>query len=178
MLSDAEIRRAIDHGGLVVSPIEDEQIQPASIDLRLASIARLYHQSAQPVDPTDETTFPLHTTAPLSDPLSDWLSDWLLPGEFVLGSTIERVALPLDIGARIEGKSTLGRLGLVVHVTAGYVDPGFDGTLTLELLNVAQWPIRLSYGMRIAQLSFDRCGEPSTGYRGRYQGQDGVTPAR
>lgn len=180
VLSDRSITEALATGRLVIEPIAEDAVQPASIDIRLGGEFRVFrnHREAyidvrQPVEALTETV-----TIEPDEPFV------LHPGEFVLGTTLERVTLADDLVARVEGKSSLGRLGLLVHATAGYVDPGWDGQLTMELSNVATLPIRLYYAMKIGQLSFlelttkaDRpYGHP--GLRSRYQGQSGPTASR
>lgn len=148
ILSDYDIRDAIFDGKIVVAPFDEENLQPASLDLTL--------------DPRLAGVHPATYNVGISD------GGFLLePGQFFLGATFEYLELPNDIVARLEGKSTLGRQGLIVHSTAGYVDPGFRGHITLELSTFA--PITLTEGQPIAQLSFHRLSSPSSGYRGKYQ---------
>ena len=156
ILSDRDIRAEIASGRIVIDPYTPEAVQPSSVDLHIDRRVRVFRNTRYPfidvrvdqpdltelVEITDDEPFILH------------------PGEFVLGSTLERVALPDDLVARLEGKSSLGRLGLLIHSTAGYVDPGWDGNLTLELSNVANLPITLYYGMKIGQISFQRLTSP------------------
>lgn len=154
ILSDRDIRRYLEEGKIAIEPLENLglQIQPSSVDLRLGNQFKVFH----------------HTKKAFIDPLRDDAEEYtetievkekepfiLHPGEFVLGCTRERIALGDDIVARVEGRSSLGRLALLVHATAGYVDPGFRGNLTLELSNVGKMPIALYPGMRICQLSFE-----------------------
>ncbi len=180
VLSDRTIRREIEAGRIVVEPLAPDAIQPASVDLRLGKLFRVFRNSRIPfidvkreypdltelVEIDEETPFILH------------------PGEFALAVTYERVRLPDDIVGRLEGKSSLGRLGLLVHSTAGYVDPGWDGYLTLELSNVANLPIALYYKMKVSQISFLRLTEPaehpygSAALGSKYQGQAEPTPSR
>jgi dCTP deaminase len=172
-LSGRTIRRLLDEGRIGIDPYEPALMQPSSLDVRADRYFRVFRNSRYPfidvkaqqeeltelVEVADDEAFILH------------------PGEFVLGSTLERVTLPDDLVARLEGKSSLGRLGLLIHSTAGYVDPGWKGNLTLELSNVANLPIALYHGMRIGQISFFRMSSPverpygSPELRSRYQGQ-------
>ena len=180
ILSDRDIRKALDGGRIGIEPFEDSDVQPSSVDLRVDRYFRTFHNARHPyidvkkpmedltemVEASDEGPFILH------------------PGEFVLGSTCERVRLSDDLVARLEGKSSLGRLGLLIHSTAGYVDPGFEGHLTLELSNVATLPITIYPGMKIGQISFFELSSPAESPYGsarlgsKYQGQRGPTPSR
>lgn len=180
ILSDRSIRNALDAERIVIDPLTPGSIQPSSVDLRLDRHFLVFrnHTMAiidvkqdlsaltEPVEVTGDDPFVLH------------------PGEFVLGSTLERVALPDDLVARLEGKSSLGRLGLLIHSTAGFVDAGWDGQLTLELSNVATLPITLYPGMKIGQISFMQMSSPadhpygSDGVGSKYQGQVGPRPSR
>jgi dCTP deaminase len=180
VLSDRTIRRLLDEGRIGIEPYEEELLQPSSVDVRVDRLFRVFRNSRYPfidvkqemeeltelVEVDSEEAFILH------------------PGEFVLGSTLERITLPDDLVARLEGKSSLGRLGLLIHSTAGFIDPGWDGHVTLELSNVANLPITIYYGMKIGQLSFVQLSEPAehpygTGELGsKYQGQIGPTPSR
>ncbi len=180
ILSDATIRAEIASGRIVVDPFDDDMVQPSSIDVRLDDRFLVFRSHTRAVidvkkDLTDLTEM---TTATDEEPFI------LHPGEFVLGSTSERVSLPADIVGRIEGKSSLGRLGLLIHTTAGFVDAGFEGYLTLELSNVATLPITLYPGMKIGQISFlrmDRAAETPYGsdsLGSKYSGQVGPTPSQ
>ena len=180
VLSDRSIRRLVEQGRIGIEPYEPELMQPSSLDVRVDRYFRVFRNSRYPfidvkaqqedltevVEVEDEEAFILH------------------PGEFVLGSTLERVTLPDDLVARLEGKSSLGRLGLLIHSTAGFIDPGWDGHVTLELSNVANLPITIYPGMKIGQLSFVQLSEPaerpygSKGIGSKYQGQRGPTPSR
>jgi dCTP deaminase len=180
LLSDRDILAELDAGRVQLDPLTRDMIQPSSIDVRLDKFFRVFDNHKYPhIDPAadqseltrevevgNDETFVLH------------------PGEFVLGSTYEVVTLPDDIAARLEGKSSLGRLGLLTHSTAGFIDPGFSGHVTLELANVATLPIKLYPGMKIGQLCFFRLSSPaenpygSSKYGSRYQGQRGPTPSR
>ncbi|MFN2483352.1 MAG: dCTP deaminase [Candidatus Limnocylindria bacterium] len=173
VLSDRDIRAQIEAGGIVIDPYEPSAVQPSSIDLHLDRRFRVFANSRHPyIDVRVEQ--PDLTELVEIDEDGPFI---LHPGEFVLASTVERVALPEDIVARLEGKSSLGRLGLLIHSTAGYVDPGWDGNLTLELSNVANLPIALYWGMKIGQISFQRMSSPvdrpyGTGELGsKYRGQ-------
>ena len=152
VLSDRDIRAEIEAGRIVIDPFEPEAVQPSSVDLHLDNRFRVFRNSRYPfIDVRQEQ--------PELTELVEVAGDEpfiLHPGEFVLGSTLERVSLPDDVVARLDGKSSLGRLGLLIHSTAGFVDPGWDGNLTLELSNVANLPITLYDGMRIGQISFQR----------------------
>jgi len=180
VLSDRSIKEEIALGRLVVDPLDREAIQPASIDLRLGDSFRLFRATARAYvdvrEPVDDLTELVS--------IGDGEPFVVQPGVFCLGSTLESITLPDDIVARVDGKSSLGRLGLLVHATAGYVDPGWTGRLTLELSNQSQMPIALYQGMRIAQISFLRLtsavdrpyGSPGLG--SKYQSQEGPTPSR
>jgi dCTP deaminase len=180
VLSDRSIKEALSSGRIRVEPLDPDDIQPASVDIHLSAKFQVFHNSRYPfIDPIREQVDLMESVeATREEPFV------LHPGEFVLGATVERIVLPDDVVARLEGKSSLGRLGLLIHSTAGYVDPGWEGTLTLELSNVANLPIVLSPGMPIGQVSFfqlttavDRpYGTPGLG--SRYQGQVDPTPSR
>jgi dCTP deaminase len=172
VLSDRTIRAQLASGRLVIEPFDESLLQPSSVDVRVADQFRVFHNNRRPFidvrEPSDDLTEVVDVAA------GDRFI--LHPGEFVLGSTLERVVLPDDLVARLEGKSSLGRLGLLIHSTAGYVDPGFDGTITLELSNVAKLPISIHPGMAIGQISFLQMTTPvDAPYRGKYQGQSGPT---
>ena len=180
VLSDRTIRRLLDEGRIGIDPYEASLLQPSSVDVRVDRYFRVFRNSRYPfidvktnqedltevVEVTDDEAFILH------------------PGEFVLGSTLERVTLPEDVVGRLDGKSSLGRLGLLIHSTAGFIDPGWDGHVTLELSNVANLPITIYSEMKIGQLSFVQLSEPaerpygSEGIGSKYQGQRGPTPSR
>jgi dCTP deaminase len=180
ILSDRSIAEALASGRLVIDPIGEDALQPASIDIRLDRQFRVFRQHRRAYidvrEPVDDLTD--------IEEVADDEPFVLHPGEFVLGSTLERVKLGNDIVARVEGKSSLGRLGLLVHATAGYVDPGWDGHLTMELSNVSNLPVRLYYGMKIGQLSFADLTTPADrpygapGLHSKYQGQTGPTASR
>ncbi len=177
LLSDRDIRDEIEGGRVVLDPYEPEMVQPSSIDVRIDRYFRLFdnHKYAV-IDPSQPQ--PDLTRLVEVDPDEPFV---LHPGEFVLASTYEVVTLPDDVAARLEGKSSLGRLGLLTHSTAGFIDPGFSGHVTLELSNVATLPITLWPGMKIGQLCFFRLSSAAehpygtTGYGSRYQGQRGPT---
>jgi dCTP deaminase len=180
LLSDRDLRKELESGRLGVDPFDEAMLQPSSIDVRLDRFFRVFNNTRYThIDPSqqqddltslveadDEVPFVLH------------------PGEFVLGSTFEMARLPDDLAGRLEGKSSLGRLGLLTHSTAGFIDPGFEGHITLELSNVANLPITLWPGMKIGQLCLFRLSSAaehpygSTAAGSRYQGQRGPTPSR
>jgi dCTP deaminase len=180
ILSDISIREELDAGGIVIDPLGKNAVQPSSVDLHVDRYFRVFRNDTTPfIDPKqaqEDLTELVEVT--------EGGSFILHPGEFVLGSTLERVALGNDLVARLEGKSSLGRLGLLIHSTAGFVDAGWDGHLTLELSNVANLPIAIYPGMKIGQISFLRMttaaerpyGTSET--QSKYQGQRGPTPSR
>src|ERR671923_677382 len=180
VLSDRTIRRLIGEGRIHIEPFDEELVQPSSVDVRVDRYFRVFHNARHPFIDVKE---PMEDLTELVE-VSDSGPFILHPGEFVLGSTLERISLPDDLVARLEGKSSLGRLGLLIHSTAGFIDPGWDGYLTLELSNVANLPITLYPGMKIGQISFFRltsAAEKPYGSRERgskYQGQRGPTPSR
>lgn len=180
LLSDRDIRAEVDAGRVVLDPWDPAMVQPSSVDVRLDRYFRLFDNHKYPViDPAQDQ--PELTRLVEVDPAEGFV---LHPGEFVLGSTLETVTLPDDLAARVEGKSSLGRLGLLTHATAGFVDPGFSGHVTLELSNVATLPIMLWPGMKIGQFCFMRLTSPaehpygSATYGSHYQGQRGPTASR
>jgi dCTP deaminase len=156
VLSDGDIRAEIEAGRIVIDPYVPEAVQPSSVDLHLDNRFRVFRNSRYPYIDVREEQPELTELVEIRDDEPFILH----PGEFVLGSTLERVELPNDLVARLEGKSSLGRLGLLIHSTAGYVDPGWEGNLTLELSNVANLPITLYDGMKIGQISFQRLSSP------------------
>ena len=180
LLSDVDLRKELDSGRLVLDPLDPAMLQPSSIDVRLDRYFRVFQNSRythiDPMQQQDELTTQVEPEG--DDPFV------LHPGEFVLGSTWEVVTLPDDLAGRLEGKSSLGRLGLLTHSTAGFIDPGFTGHITLELSNVATLPIKLWPGMKIGQLCLFKLSSPaehpygSPVYGSRYQGQRGPTPSR
>src|SRR5919106_3653897 len=180
VLSDRHIREQLEGGGIVIDPLDENAIQPSSVDVRVDRFFRVFRNDTTPyIDPKKAQ----EDLTELVE-VEDGNAFILHPGEFVLGSTLERVALGNDLVARLEGKSSLGRLGLLIHSTAGFVDAGWDGHLTLELSNVANLPIAIYPGMPIGQISFLRMTtEASLPYgsketRSKYQGQKGPTPSR
>ena len=180
LLSDRDILAEIDAKRVQLDPFDAAMVQPSSIDVRLDRFFRVFENHKYPhIDPAEEQPDLTRLVEP------DAEEPFILhPGEFVLGSTYELVSLPDDVAARLEGKSSLGRLGLLTHSTAGFIDPGFSGHVTLELSNVATLPIKLWPGMKIGQLCFFRLSSPaehpygSAKYGSRYQGQRGPTPSR
>jgi len=180
VLSDRTIKEELAAGRLAIKPLNERDIQPASVDLHLDRWFRIFRVTSRSyVDvrkPMDDLTeqVEINRNTPF----------FLQPGSFALGCTLESVTLPDDIVARLDGRSSLGRLGLLVHATAGYVDPGWTGKLTLELSNQSQMPIALYYGMKVSQISFLRMSTPverpygSSGLASKYQGQTGPTPSR
>jgi dCTP deaminase len=180
VLSDGTIRRLVAEGRVRIDPWDDSMVQPASVDLRLGNSFRVFHNHR--ITAIDLADPPRNLTEHVEIDPNDSFS--IHPGEFVLGRTQEHVELPDDIVARIEGKSSLGRLGLIVHATAGFVDPGFRGTLTLEITNLTRVPIILWPGKPIAQLSFmtlDRPAERPYGHPelgSHYHGQVDATESR
>src|ERR1700758_2594842 len=180
VLSDRTIARLLEAGRIEIDPYDAELLQPSSVDVRVDRFFRVFHNNRYPyidvreeqedltelVEVEEDTPFVLH------------------PGEFVLGSTLERVRLPDDLVARLEGKSSLGRLGLLIHSTAGFIDPGWDGHVTLELSNVANLPITIYPGMKIGQISFMQMTGPASAPYGsdsigsKYKGQRGPTASR
>ncbi len=180
ILSDRSLREQIEAGRIVIDPFDPTCVQPSSIDVKIGNLFRVFRNHTSAV--IDVKTNQEDLTELITIP--DDGVFMLHPGEFVLGSTLERIAVPDDLVSRIEGKSSLGRLGLIIHSTAGFIDPGFDGHITLELTNIATLPITLYPGMKIGQVSFVRMTTPAdqpygNGARGsKYQGQRGPTPSR
>lgn len=180
LLSDRDIRTAIDAGELVIDPFDANLIQPSSIDVRMDRLFRVFNNSRYThIDPKlqqDELTTLVEVAE--DEPFV------LHPGEFVLGATLEKFTLPANLAGRLEGKSSLGRLGLLTHSTAGFIDPGFSGHITLELSNVANLPITLWPGMKVGQLALFGMSSPAevpygAGSLGsKYQGQRGPTPSK
>ena len=180
VLSDRTIARLIDEGRIGIDPYDRALLQPSSVDVRVDRFFRVFHNARYAYidvkEPQEELTELVEIDA--ERPFI------LHPGEFVLGSTLERIRLPDDLVARLEGKSSLGRLGLLIHSTAGFIDPGWDGHVTLELSNVANLPITIYFGMKIGQVSFVQMTEPAETPYGagelgsKYQGQQGPTPSR
>ena len=181
VLSDRAIRRLVDEGRIGIDPFAPELMQPSSLDVRVDRYFRVFRNSRYPFIDVKVQQEDLTELVEVEDASEAFI---LHPGEFVLGSTLERVTLPDDLVARLEGKSSLGRLGLLIHSTAGFIDPGWDGHVTLELSNVANLPITIYPEMKIGQLSFVQLSEPaerpygSDGIGSKYQGQGGPTPSR
>ena len=180
LLSDKDIRQEIESGRVVIDPYDPAMIQPSSIDVRLDRFFRVFENHKYSIiDPSVEQPDLTRLVEPEGDD-----AFILHPGEFVLASTYEVITLPDNLASRLEGKSSLGRLGLVTHSTAGFIDPGFSGHVTLELSNVATLPIKLYPGMKIGQLCLFQLSSPaefpygSAKYGSRYQGQRGPTPSR
>ncbi len=180
VLSDRSIKQEIESGRISVSPLRQKDIQPASIDLHLDDKVLVFRNSTAPYIDLREDIPDLTEMVEIEDEQPFILH----PGEFVLGNTLERIALADNIVARLEGKSSLGRIGLLIHSTAGFVDPGWDGNLTLELSNVSRLPLTLYRGMPIGQISFQYLSTSadnpygSEALRSRYQGQSEPTPSR
>ncbi|MGH3095746.1 MAG: dCTP deaminase [Streptosporangiales bacterium] len=180
LLSDGDIRAAIEAGRIGLDPYDADMVQPSSVDVRLDRYFRVFENHKYPhIDPAQEQSALTRMVEPKAD------EPFILhPGEFVLASSYEQVTLPVDLSARLEGKSSLGRLGLLTHSTAGFIDAGFSGHVTLELSNVATLPIKLWPGMKIGQMCFFQLSSPAerpygSGATGsRYQGQRGPTPSR
>ena len=180
VLADRTIRRLLDEGRIELDPFDESLLQPSSVDVRVDRFFRVFHNNRYAFIDVREEQEDLTDLVEIGDEKPFVLH----PGEFVLGSTLERVKLPDDLVARLEGKSSLGRLGLLIHSTAGFIDPGWDGHVTLELSNVANLPITIYYGMKIGQLSFVQMTEAASEPYGsdklgsKYQGQRGPTPSR
>jgi len=180
ILSDRDLRAELSAGRIIIEPFDDKCVQPSSIDVKVSNLFRVFrNHTAGVIDVKKDLT---DLTELVEIPPDE--AFMLHPGEFVLGSTLERVAIASDLVARVEGKSSLGRLGLLIHSTAGFIDAGFDGHITLELSNVANLPITIYPGMKIGQVSFMTMTTPAdkpygSGARGsKYQGQRGPTPSR
>lgn len=180
LLSDKDLRSALDSDKLAIEPFDEALIQPSSIDVRLDKYFRVFNNSRYThIDPKEE----MPDLTSLVE-VEDGDAFVLHPGEFVLGATLEKFTLPHDLAGRLEGKSSLGRLGLLTHSTAGFIDPGFSGHITLELSNTANLPISLWPGMKVGQLAIFQMSSPAdnpygTGTLGsKYQGQRGPTPSK
>lgn len=180
LLSDRDIQAYVDNGKIVIDPWDPQMIQPSSVDIHLDRFFRLFDNHKYPV--IDPAMAQPELTRLVEIPAD---GEFVLhPGEFVLGSTYEVISLSDDVAARLEGKSSLGRLGLLTHSTAGFIDPGFSGHVTLELSNTATLPIKLYPGMKIGQFCFFQLSSPSLKPYGqgasgsRYQGQRGPTASR
>jgi len=180
VLSDRTIARYLEEGRIQIDPYDGSLLQPSSVDVRVDRFFRVFHNNRYPYIDVREEQEDLTELVEVDDGTPFVLH----PGEFVLGSTLERIRLPDDLVARLEGKSSLGRLGLLIHSTAGFIDPGWDGHVTLELSNVANLPVTIYPEMKIGQISFVQLTEPAktpygTGDIGsKYQGQRGPTPSR
>ena len=179
VLSDRTIARLLDERRIEIDPYDPALLQPSSVDVRVDRYFRVFRNNLYPFIDVKQEQENLTELVEIGD------EPFILhPGEFVLGSTLERVRLPDDLVARLEGKSSLGRLGLLIHSTAGFIDPGWDGHVTLELSNVASLPITIYRGMKIGQISFMELSEPATAPYGagalgsKYQGQKGPTASR
>lgn len=180
LLSDRDIRASVENGRLGIEPYESQLVQPSSIDVRLDKFFRVFNNSRYThIDPKLE----MEELTSLVE-VADDDAFVLHPGEFVLGATLEKFTLPDDLAGRLEGKSSLGRLGLLTHSTAGFIDPGFSGHITLELSNVANLPITLWPGMKVGQLALFAMTSPAQNPYGsgslgsKYQGQRGPTPSK
>jgi dCTP deaminase len=179
VLSDRTIERLLGDGRIGIDPYDQSLLQPSSVDVRVDRYFRVFRNSRYPFIDVKQEQEDLTELVEVGDE-----AFILHPGEFVLGSTLERITLPDDVVARLDGKSSLGRLGLLIHSTAGFIDPGWDGHVTLELSNVANLPITIYPEMKIGQLSFVQMSEPSKspygsdGLGSKYQGQQGPTPSR
>jgi dCTP deaminase len=180
LLSDGDIKKELDSGRVKVEPFDPAMLQPSSVDVRLDRFFRVFENHKYSViDPAAEQSDLTRAVEVSGD------EEFVLhPGEFVLASTYEVITLPDDVAGRLEGKSSLGRLGLLTHSTAGFIDPGFSGHITLELSNVANLPVKLYPGMKIGQLCLFRLSSPaenpygSAKYGSRYQGQRGPTASK
>ena len=179
VLSDRTIQRLLAEGRIEIEPYDEALLQPSSVDVRVDRFFRVFRNSRYPfIDVKQEQEDLTELVEIDGEPFI------LHPGEFVLGSTLERIKLPDDLVARLEGKSSLGRLGLLIHSTAGFIDPGWNGHVTLELSNVANLPITIYHGMKIGQISFMQLSEAADHPYGsgdlgsKYQGQMGPTPSR
>lgn len=180
LLSDRDIKSEVASGRVGIEPFQVEMVQPSSVDVRLDRFFRVFenHRYSE-IDPSTEQPDLTREVEVGAD------EHFILhPGEFVLASTYEVITLPRDIAGRLEGKSSLGRLGLLTHSTAGFIDPGFSGHITLELSNVANLPVKLFPGMKIGQLCLFKLSSNaehpygSAVYGSRYQGQRGPTPSK
>ena len=179
VLADKTIRELLADGLIEIDPYDPSLLQPSSVDVRVDRYFRVFRNSRYPYIDVKAEQEDLTEMVEVGD------EPFILhPGEFVLGSTLERIRLPDDLVARLEGKSSLGRLGLLIHSTAGFIDPGWDGHVTLELSNVANLPITIFPGMKIGQISFMQMTEPaatpygSTEIGSKYKGQQGPTPSK
>src|SRR5438094_10331040 len=180
VLSDRTIARLLEAERIVIEPYDESLLQPSSVDVRVDRFFRVFHNARYAYVDVKEPQEDLTELVEIDDERPFILH----PGEFVLGSTLERIVLPDDLVARLDGKSSLGRLGLLIHSTAGFIDPGWDGHVTLELSNVANLPITLYHGIKIGHISFMQMTEPATTPYGadsigsKYKGQRGPTASR
>lgn len=178
LLSDREIAAAIERGDIGISDFDPALVQPSSLDMRLGADFRIMNPGIEPIDTAQITDYTMHAPCGYGESFT------LYPGQFVLAQTHERIALPPHITAKLEGKSSLARLGLVLHATAGFIDPGFEGTITLELCLVSPRPLVLHPGMKIGQVCFYAMTSPARTPYGspvlgsKYQGQDAPTASR
>lgn len=190
MLNDIEIRKALMEERIGIEPFTHQRLQPVSYDLTLSSNVRVPREDVHTIDPGMNAEG-IHGQGQYFGHVPSWhthttgreiqSSGWRLARrEFILACTVETIRLPSDMAARVEGKSSLGRLGMAVHITAGFVDPGFEGQITLEIANLAPWDIKLYPGMPIAQIVFEPVNPPERDYSqtGHYQGQTGPTESR
>ena len=179
ILSDIDIKREIKSKHLVITPFDPSCVQPASYDVKLGKEIRVFRNITKAyLDLKDD---PKHFMELVK--IKNGQPFVVHPGEFVLGTSVERIKIPRDMIARLDGKSSLGRLGIIIHATAGYIDPGFNGYITFEITNVANIPIALYTGIRMGQLSFMRLETPAEipygkGRGSKYQGQKGPTASR
>ena len=180
ILSDRDLLAEINKGSIIIEPFDPACVQPSSIDVKVSNLFRVFrNHTAAVLDVKKDLTGLMELVE-----VPEGEAFLLHPGEFALGSTLERVAVPNNLVVRVEGKSSLGRLGLVIHSTAGFIDAGFDGHVTLELANLANLPITLYPGMKIGQISFITMTSPadkpygSGAHGSKYQGQRGPTPSR
>ena len=180
VLSDKTILECIKRVDIVITPLDEDDVQPASVDLHFDDKVLVFSNSLRPYIDVRDSLEDLTEVVQIDENTPFILH----PGEFVLGSTSEHIELPAHLVARLEGKSSLGRLGLVIHSTAGFVDPGWKGHLTLELSNLSNLPITLFHGMKIGQISFLELTTPATRLYGskelgsKYQGQSDPTPSK
>jgi dCTP deaminase len=181
LLADQEIQTLVEGRQIGITPFHPECLNPASVDLTLHPVIRIPSVLTEYIDVAsvpEGYTEPFDMVSSIDGQEDGWRLD---PGDFILASTTEVIELPDDITARVEGKSSIGRLGMAVHVTAGYIDPGFRGQVTLEIANLAPWTIRIRPHMRIAQIAFTRMSEPAArpyNEVGHYSGQVGPTESR
>ncbi len=186
ILSDRSLHEQLDAGRIVIDPLDESLIQPSSVDVRISNLFRVFRNHTRGIIDVKEDMEDLTELIEIEADENGIGDDPFIlhPGEFVLGSTLERIGVPDDLVGRVEGKSSLGRLGLLIHSTAGFIDAGFDGHITLELANVASLPITLYPGMKIGQVSFMQMTSAAdnpygSGAKGsKYQGQRGPTPSR